>query len=272
MPNSSDIYYVNATRLRDAVCAGNWWVSGGLGYPQPYSVRLHKQLTFSNGQRLFVERSGTFNMLRPSARVTAVTGTATLDFNYKKAQTCSGLFGLHFGVPSNCGDAAGITFSRTVTVPAPFSGDFQWVQVIRSFTRRYQANDGSDLRFIWSDGNGLDGSYPYPPYPTPDKTEDSPGISVDDGLLSCWFSKYVTDADNFDTWLEFKPTGGHWVPLRKVRWSWSGEATLTGANCNQSDWTTSFQWTENPNDAETEEYPAWIKIITNIPDYQLEEL
>jgi hypothetical protein len=268
MIESSDVYFADPNALTNEVVPNNWWVSGGLDYPASYAVKLDKGLPFNNGQHVLLSEEGSINMWRPKAKITAATGTVSLDTDFMSAQNCVGIFGLHYGVPSNCGGTPGIAFSNSITVPIGFSGSIQWVQVINSFSLRYQANDGSEIWYRWSDTNGLDGAYPYSSNVA---TEDSPGVSIDQGGANCWVAKNLTSTADFDMWLEFQPPGGHWVPLRKVNWSWGGGATLVGTDCLPSDWTgENFTNTPNPSDFETEEYARWTKLITNVPNYQPE--
>jgi hypothetical protein len=266
MTQSSDVYFANPNRLTNAAVPNNWWVSGGFDYPASYAVALDKGLTFTNGQHVQIMQNGSINMWRPKATVTATTGTVALDTNYMSAQTCPGVFGLHFGFPSNCGGTPGITSSSSISIPIGFSGTEQWVQVINSFSISFQTNDAPGAWYRWSGANGLDGSYPYSSNPT--SAEDSPGVDLTHGNPNCWLAKRLMNTADCDTWLEFRPTGGHWVPLRMAHWSWSGEAILAGTNCLNSDWTgTNFTNTVNPPYADTEEYARWTNIIAPPPTY-----
>jgi hypothetical protein len=82
--------------------------------------------------------------------------------------------------------------------------------------------------------NGLDAVYPYtgwemfPPvifrgYPTNGNTHDSPGHSLTDRYL-------VSQAESFQSYLLFWPTGGKPVPLKLAPWNWGGQATAVLTN------------------------------------------
>jgi hypothetical protein len=260
MPTSSDAYFANLTRMTNAVLTNNWWVSGGFSVPDSYPVSLDKGLMFNNGQHLNIVEIGSINMYRPQGKITATTGSVVLDTNMMVGHlNCAQFFGLHFGNPSGCGGTPGIAFTSATNIPSGFSGSVRWVQVINSFVVRYQTNDGTDAWFRWAGTNGLDNTHPY-------------SSAVNKGGANCWVAKKLTEVADFDMWLEFLPTGGgHWVPLRKVHWSWGGEATLFGVNCVNEDWSGgNFTSTPNPIDAEAQEYPRWTNRILNQPNYQPE--
>ena len=250
----------------------DWWVSGGLNPPATYTARLTETLTLSNGSTVVVSGKGMFSMYRPQATVTAVTGTVALDTNQTIAQGCSNIFGLHYGIPSNCGGTPGIQFSNSFVMPAQFSGTFQWVQVITSFDIRYQSNDGTDSWIKKQATNVLDSTYPYSPDPV--RTEDSPGSNIDPPYC---LSKKMTNFNHFAMWLEFRPTNGpagtisgQWVPLRKLDWQYGGVALLVATNCSPTSWVgTNLTNNVNPLDTDTHQYPLWWNNVTNI-QYQPE--
>jgi hypothetical protein len=89
---------------------------------------------------------------------------------------------------------------------------------------------------------------------------DSPGVGLFSG------DTVVTLSESFNMWFGFKPSDGHWVPLRIVNWSWSGTAMVSGAN-----WVlTSESNTLNPQDADTETYPYWTNNSSNITTWTTE--
>jgi hypothetical protein len=74
-------------------------------------------------------------------------------------------------------------------------------------------------------------------------------------------------AESFEMWFMFRPSGGQWVPLKAVNWSWSGSATNnagTFATDNSGPWTLeSGTNSVNPPDFEAHSYPVWNSNITN---------
>jgi hypothetical protein len=106
--------------------------------------------------------------------------------------------------------------------------------------------------------NVRDDNYPYA---AGNQTEDSPNANIDAPYC---LSKMLSDSRSFDMWLEFQPPGGHWVPLRKVAWGYSGEALLAGTNCTPADWRgTNFTNVVNPTDLDTEQYAWWTNVVSN---------
>lgn len=86
-------------------------------------------------------------------------------------------------------------------------------------------------------------------------TEDSPAQEADP---SSEFQS-ISDSDSFTMWLMFQPIDGQWVPLRKVNWSWSATAALSGTN-----WVlTNATNTANPLDIDSTDYPQWSDNATN---------
>ncbi len=241
-PESSDFYFANPDRLKVAKPAGNWWVSGGTGYPH-YPVSLKWEITFDNGQQLTVNERGTIRMFRPQPQVATTTGIVAADSNFNDAQLA-----LHYGTPTGTG-APGIKFVNNTAIPFfpnnGFAGTFQWVQVINSYLFRYHEGTG------WKraqGGGGLDAGHPYPGG-TAASTDDSPGIPLTTA------DRMIASGD-FSTWLEFVPSGGHPVPLRRINWNWSGDALRSGT-------TWSLTSASNPvtGNVDTQEYPSWTHII-----------
>jgi hypothetical protein len=71
-PTCSKSYFVNGNMLtNDATTA--WWVSGGVGSPHSYSVKLTDGLFFQNGQYVSLHEEGRINMRRPIATIKTMT-------------------------------------------------------------------------------------------------------------------------------------------------------------------------------------------------------
>jgi hypothetical protein len=182
--------------------------------------------------------SATFSIKRPTADITATTGSVLV------TSAWGGLY-LRFGTPTT----PGISFSRTITSPPGFAtGSTQWVQTYNAFRRRRLDPEGTWEQ--WA-GAGLDQTYPYS---SDASTCDSPGTALTSN------SDMKTVQDTAEMWLMFKPSdNGIWVPLRKVNWDWAGSASKgplgwsLDASINTSD----------PTDYETTDYPAWVRNVAS---------
>jgi hypothetical protein len=267
--SESPNYFVDPVKLSQQPCTGNWWISGGAGYPENQTVTLNKTVTFNNGQRLVITQVGSIGVSRPPVSITSSKGSVTVDGNYRGGD-CVPLAGIHYGVPYDCPTGLpGVKFDYSL--PGTPQGAFKWVQVIKSFAYRYQENDALGRWKIWKDEQILDvasgsGSDGYPQGTGRTWMEDSPGIGFSRfGDTGCWIARELHATATFETTLEFKPTGGHWVPLKKLDWSWSGEAFLNTVNCNgsASDWALSNPGQPDPVLSDSQEYPKWLKIYSS---------
>jgi hypothetical protein len=189
----------------------------------------------------------TMSVLRPTAHITATTGTVGVNSSFGDLE-------LVFGTRTRYG----ITNPFTLSMPSGYynygNTDYstEWIQVMTSTLDRIQANDGS---WYWRQASGvLDTEYPDP------DDYDSPGITLIPTYLTVFAS------DNVDTTLMFQPGGGKWVALRHVTWSWSGTATNGVPNWGLQ----SGSNTVNPPDADTTTHPTWIGNFTNYT-YQKEQ-
>ena len=201
-----------------------YWVNGGDG------LQVTLSCTVNDRQ---VSKSATFNVKRPTAQITTTTGNVVVGTAWGDPE-------LSFGTPSTLG----ITFSRTITIPAGFSGSTQWVQIVNPLRRR-QLNSGGWER--WA-GIGLDTSYPFDTAPI---TSDSPAEHLTGSFLQ------DTADDSFQMCLMFKANGTStiWVPLREVLWSWSGAASRSGTI-----WTLdSSGHSTNPSDLDLTTHPTWTR-------------
>ena len=248
-PTCSSNYFQNPNLLTNETTTA-WWVSGG--NPAQYHAHIGEYLTFANGQELAVTAKGLFSMYRPDVQITAVGGAVSIGTNVLW-DTCSNLkFGLNCGLPSQCGGTDGIWLSNYTTLLGGFSGSVKWFQVITHTTIRYQ--DATNQWWRYEHANCLDKGMPTNSNPY----RDSPGSSIDPG------TKALSMSANFDTWLMFQPTGvppgvawtgGQWVPLQKVNWTWSGE----GAEPN---WTLVNPVNPSPIVSDPiPNYPHWTNII-----------
>jgi hypothetical protein len=213
-----------------------YWTSGGNGRTAQYSAKV-------NGKA--VSAQVTFNVQRPVVRLSAATDASTnigfdSDVQLKILQ-----LGDNGGTP-------GLVFTRTITaMPSGFNGTMQWVQVFNHKNGALTLPNGQ----LTVNTCGLDDKYPYPLDPgsnqTDLKTSDTPGVRLPSGATQA-----STDY-NATMWLLFRPAGttGNriWVPLRKVTWAWSANASFDGSTWN----ITSASDPHNLSSVDTTNYPTW---------------
>lgn len=211
-----------------------YWIDGG----ENYEVKFHINTGIKN-----LSAKTTYHVKIPTTRLAVTNGNVAI----------SSVFGhleMHYGNYN----APGISFSRTATIPAGFSGDFQYWQRVDSTTRRRQKNDGSWMKLEAT--NALDTHLPYAATATAD---DSPGVPLSGSY------KKATASDSFTMWLMFKPTGSDsiWVPLRSVSWGWSGTAVKN----DSGEWSLENQNTYTGNCIVTTNHPTW---NSNIASYAMQ--
>jgi hypothetical protein len=208
------------------------WVDGGNGRRVAYSARVNGQ-TFS--AQVF------FDVARPTTQINATSTVQTAT----DTNSPSGNYEVHLGSgPSN----PGIRFNRgNTTVPSPFTGTFQWVQVIDSlYINAYDSNGNNPGPLTKT--LVLDQEYPYG---TVTNEIDSPGL----GVACCSIS--IGYDTTFSMYLMFKPSGNQaeWVPLRKVTWRWAWTSLQ-----NNSLWQTTVSTeprNQNLTDSDTTSHPTW---------------
>jgi hypothetical protein len=206
-----------------------YWVDGGDGRRVEYTVTM--------GGKQF--RAGaTFNVKRATSTFTATSmAEVTVDFG------CDNQLLLRYGCsPPN----VGVKFTTNVTAPAGFqAGEDQIIQIVDS-TRRTRVKLNGTTRVLQGMGV-LDTTFPYGQF------FDSPSqdFELDDVR--------VTANDSFTTWVIYKPAseGAIWVPLKKLSWSWSGDA-LTGGILN------SGSHSPNQTGADTTVFPQWTKNVRSL--------
>lgn len=182
-----------------------YWVDGGDGRQVAFSFKV-------NGKSFTA--AATFNVKRPTA-----TFASTSVSNVTVDSGCGSDFRLHYGCPIPPGGSgpAGLTFAVTnLVIPSGFSGSTELVQIVDSTTRTQLKNTGT--RITLSGTGLLDTTFPY------GLSYDSPAQPFDADALQ------VTVSDTFTIYLFFKPSLANsiWVPLRKISWSWSGDASVSG--------------------------------------------
>lgn len=149
----------------------------------------------------------------------------------------------------------GIKFVTSYTNPPGFSGNYQYWQVVDSTVRKKKNQFGQLLQFsaakvldaapYWDDGIGM--------------THDSPSQAVQ-------YGDYVYADDALTMYLMYRPIGGSgniFVPLKKVSWTWGGEAIYTNSSWNL---TTSPDQRSHVDAVDTSEHPEWTNIVKTLSD------
>jgi hypothetical protein len=221
-----------------------WWADGATN-------RVVRCSATVNGKK--VTGQATFNVVKPTALITTISGTVALDGNFPilniDGSLITNIFALHYGDL----DIPGINIYKTISIPLGFSGSNQWVQIINSQVRGVQGTNGT--WYLKQATNVLDTYYPYPGNNT--TVNDTPGEGIEGSIPV----EAVSAADNFSMCLMFKPTGGQWVPLKVVNWNWGGVGSLSGTN-----WVlTSSNATNTIGDLFI--YPQWTNNIVNYTNY-----
>ena len=178
--------------------------------------------------------NATINVSKPTATVSVVTEDIRIEASYLRYHT----------------NFAGITFTNSVTMPAGFTSvafDTQWVEIINNSLRRAQLTNGPWLRI--QAAGVLDTSYPII---VDSWTSDSPGMTIIADL------QRVEVDESFTMTCMFRPSGGDWVSLKKVDWTWSGVATNSPGG-----WVLVSRNHNSPSATDTTTHPTWSNNITN---------
>jgi hypothetical protein len=221
-----------------------YWIDGGDNRQVTLGCRI--------GTEQF-DKNATFNVKRPTASITTNTGTP--DVFVPSYGGLAGQLALEYGDASP--GTPGVKFTESVTFPQGFSGDIEWVQVVDGTTRTRTTSANVVEQ---KQGSGVLDTFYFYPFNTSNGTEDSPGAS-----LTTAYKAYSIN-ETFSMYLMFVPTGTTgtpiYVPLRKVSWSWSGEAFRLGSFNN---WTLSSRSnTANPADADVTDFPQWTANVTSL--------
>ncbi len=137
----------------------------------------------------------------------------------------------------------GISFMGREMNTFGYYGRWDYIQVGHQLFRYQNASDGAWAR---SEGNGLDGGYPNP------NVQDAPYTELPTGISK------VTASGNFTMYLAFKPSGGIYVPIRKINWDWSGAATN-----NSGAWSGGGVAHSDPTDAPAPTTLVWSNSVQN---------
>jgi hypothetical protein len=209
-----------------------YWITAGSRTVQ-YTAKVNQKS---------VQAQVTFNVQKPTAQISIATSSTNIGVDSQ-----SGLTELRLGNPDT---TPGLTFTRTVSIPSGFNGSTQWVQV---FTKKSASLMDYNAQVTALNTPGLDDFYPYPldagATSANLKTSDTPALFLDG---------FVSGSVDFEAtmWLLFRPTAGTnpiWVPLRRVSWVWTANATYDGAT-----WTiNSHSDPTNLSDADSTNHPQW---------------
>lgn len=209
-------------------------------------------------------------MVQYTATVNGISATANAQFDVKRPTSTISSVGGNTKVDNTpqlylggvgAGDV-GITISRSNTnIPSPFSGSFQFVQLIGGQVIR-RAVGGTNAT---TPLGGLDGCYPYAL--NTNNIEDTPGFNlvIPNPPRRPIVLEYGEYDGQWNTYLMFKPTGtgSDWVPIKRLDWAWHGSATLVPMS-NPLQWTTNnISPPGNSTGTDTFDYPVWSQVQPN---------
>jgi hypothetical protein len=149
----------------------------------------------------------------------------------------------------------------------PVTGELQWVQLVDGEAKWIPRQEGGTT-FV-KHMEGLDNKYPYT---SGERFTDSPSMYAYSTPGALWDPSDPTSSPNDDLWktvsynthfhavLMFRPSGGDWVPLRYVDWTFDAIANYYGPVAGwQIDWDNSSVGI----DSATTEHPVWTTVTNN---------
>ena len=101
-------------------------------------------------------------------------------------------------------------------------------------------------------------SLPDPDIGTPEFS-DSPNSLGNSGPL-----QQLKQADSFSTYLMYKPTGGVWIALKQIDWSWSETATKSGGSWTAPTSAQPAPTSKTPSGDDV--FPTWVNTANNYKD------
>jgi hypothetical protein len=193
-----------------------YWIDGGTNTVS-YSV------TLSDNSGPFTAQA-TFNVLRPTSSFSSTTGTVQVCTSYCASTPPMLAFG------DNTTD--GITWNVTVTTPADGAGNVALTQVVQVTNTHILDPQGTQQTLTTGSAYVLDGTPQYPgtPVALPASREASFAIRDAPGTTLATSIKHQSDSESFKTYLMYQPSGGIWVTLASMTWSWGGAATKGSGN------------------------------------------
>lgn len=108
----------------------------------------------------------------------------------------------------------GIFWTAWVTAPSGYTGDACFVQLVHQVKSEMNAFYGPTTPDFY-----LDSVFPYSTWSANGVTHNN-GDGPMDAIGGSYPCDHFDHDWEFETWLMFKPTGGDWVPLKKLTWAW----------------------------------------------------
>ena len=217
-----------------------WYLDSGA-----QTVSVGAQLQFPNGKCASLAALGKFSVVKPQVQFpfSAIPSMIPMLTNgWMQLGNDSQLGGDNTGT---------MNFDALITSTSSFNGQAFWTQLVkRSASYPLNATDTGgkyelDTEPVYSDI--VTDIKPLGNNPNPRGIAtfyDSPGVTQ-------WTLWNVTILDNFQTHLEFQPTGGIAVPLGVVTWGWG--ATESGTNLIWSS-------TNAPVFQDSDQFPVWTAV------------
>lgn len=214
-------------------------------------------VTLSDGSGPFKSLT-TFCVYTPVVTFTSTTTSAVVC----PPASCYGLTNPAFafgGYPST-----GIAWAVNITTPVGGAGQFGMVQTVSS-NRTRTTNPGGVVQTRSTNGAyALDATpngtvqYFTSPVAASDTVVGYPTDSPGSGMSSSY--QAYEDSDSFVDYAVYQPTGGIWVTLSLMSWSWSAGATLGTGTWTLSPGATN---TVNPKGSLSTTFPSWSSNITS---------
>jgi len=246
-PQSSSSAAVTAYTSPSSTTTTFYWIAAATNTVS-YSV------SFSDGTGPF-KGQATFKVVSPTSSFTSTTGAVAVCTS-NCSQTAPALALGNEATP-------GITWNITVTTPAGGAGNVALTQVLQVTNTHILSPQGTQQTLTTGSAYVLDGTPQYSGIEEswPASREgtfslyDAPGSTLTTNISQ------QNDSENFKTYLMYQPTGGIWVTLESMTWSWSGAATKGSGNV----WTlnSGSSHSTNPSGSSDTTLPVWNNNISS---------
>jgi hypothetical protein len=245
------VNYTNDPALLKTETTHAWWVSGGpdANTPATYNATLGMGLTFQNGQYVAIATHGQFNMWRPKAVMYRPRVHGTPAVVWTTHWTYLEFGDIAAGIMSVTNN---IDYWLHIISPK-FGGTTKFTQICTIY---------SSLWPIYTFTDELDAADAYPG----DRFFTINANSNPTGNVNAMFLEDAPDGsgfhhiylyDSFTDYIMFTPGGSDdiYVPLGKVLWSASGEATYSSSTISPN----SVVGPSNPDSSY--DWPVWINVF-----------
>jgi len=215
-----------------------FWIDGNPNRNVYYTIQIGN---------LTCEAKANFNIQRPDD-VTVTTHTSEVDVNeFPDNEDYPFDWYLHCGRIDKEWNDVGVHFIASPDPAGPGTYVIQWVSVFDHYSIiRHRMSDGN-----WEKKEGADVLDTLYPASSTYEFDDSPASRLD-----VYYK--LTRSDSFKTYFMFKyidpDVTSSWVPIRKIEWNWSGEASY---NPGEDEWDLDSKSDPTISSSVTTTYPTW---------------